>query len=61
MWKLLMFGCTDAIQVCAKLEEAKKAYPDSYIRILSFDNVRQVQCIMLITYKPPGCEETGVA
>ncbi|CAL4907067.1 unnamed protein product [Urochloa decumbens] len=61
MWKLPMFGCTDATQVYAELEEAKKAYPDCYIRILGFDNVRQVQCIMFIAYKPPGSEETGGA
>ncbi|RCV18578.1 hypothetical protein SEVIR_3G315200v4 [Setaria viridis] len=61
MWKLPMFGCTEATQVYAELEECKKAYPDAYIRILGFDNVRQVQCIMFIAYKPPGCEETGVA
>ncbi|CAN6351607.1 unnamed protein product [Urochloa humidicola] len=54
MWKLPMFGCTDASQVYAELEEAKKAYPDCYIRILGFDNVRQVQCVMFIAYKPPG-------
>ncbi|OEL32379.1 Ribulose bisphosphate carboxylase small chain A, chloroplastic [Dichanthelium oligosanthes] len=59
MWKLPMFGCTDATQVYAELDKAKKAYPDAYIRILSFDNIRQVQCIMFITYKPLGCEETG--
>ncbi|CAN6351275.1 unnamed protein product [Urochloa humidicola] len=54
MWKLPMFGCTDASQVYAELEEAKKAYPDCYIRILGFDNVRQVQCVMFIAYKPQG-------
>ena len=54
MWKLPMFGCTDATQVYAELEECKKAYPDNYIRILGFDNVRQVQCVMFIAYKPPA-------
>ncbi|KAK9683204.1 hypothetical protein RND81_10G123200 [Saponaria officinalis] len=48
MWKLPMFGCTDAAQV----EEAKKAYPDAHIRIIGFDNRRQVQCISFIAYKP---------
>ncbi|XP_031091367.1 ribulose bisphosphate carboxylase small chain 8B, chloroplastic-like [Ipomoea triloba] len=52
MWKLPMFGCTDATQVVAELEECKKAYPGSWVRILGFDNVRQVQCIMFIAYKP---------
>ncbi|KAJ4709941.1 Ribulose bisphosphate carboxylase (small chain) family protein [Melia azedarach] len=54
MWKLPMFGCTDASQVLKELEEAKKAYPNSFIRIIGFDNKRQVQCISFIAYKPPG-------
>ncbi|XP_021910306.1 ribulose bisphosphate carboxylase small chain, chloroplastic-like [Carica papaya] len=54
MWKLPMFGCTDAAQVLKELEEAKKAYPNSFIRIIGFDNKRQVQCISFIAYKPPG-------
>lgn len=59
MWKLPMFGCTDATQVLKELEEAKKAYPDAFVRIIGFDNVRQVQLISFIAYKPPGCEESG--
>ncbi|XP_010263795.1 PREDICTED: ribulose bisphosphate carboxylase small chain, chloroplastic-like [Nelumbo nucifera] len=54
MWKLPMFGCTDSSQVLAELEEAKKAYPNAFIRIIGFDNKRQVQCISFIAYKPPG-------
>ncbi len=54
MWKLPMFGCTDATQVLAEVEEAKKAYPQAWIRIIGFDNVRQVQCISFIAYKPEG-------
>ncbi|KAL3751367.1 hypothetical protein ACJRO7_012226 [Eucalyptus globulus] len=54
MWKLPMFGCTDSAQVLKELEEAKKAYPSAFIRIIGFDNKRQVQCISFIAYKPPG-------
>nr|GEZ34715.1 ribulose bisphosphate carboxylase small chain, chloroplastic-like [Tanacetum cinerariifolium] len=54
MWKLPMFGCTDSAQVIKELEEAKKEYPNSFIRIIGFDNVRQVQCISFIAHKPPG-------
>ncbi|KAG1334789.1 ribulose bisphosphate carboxylase small chain, chloroplastic [Cocos nucifera] len=52
MWKLPMFGCNDATQVAKELEECKKEYPDAFIRIIGFDNVRQVQCISFIAYKP---------
>ncbi|XP_022986878.1 ribulose bisphosphate carboxylase small chain, chloroplastic-like [Cucurbita maxima] len=52
MWKLPMFGCTDPAQVAAEIEEAKKEYPNAFIRVIGFDNVRQVQCISFIVYKP---------
>ncbi|KAL6190312.1 hypothetical protein ACLB2K_036710 [Fragaria x ananassa] len=52
MWKLPMFGCTDPSQVLAELEEAKKTYPEAFIRIIGFDNVRQTQCVSFIAYKP---------
>ncbi|KAG5247545.1 hypothetical protein OIU76_029767 [Salix suchowensis] len=54
MWKLPMFGCTEASQVLMELEEAKKTYPNSFIRIIGFDNVRQVQCCSFIAAKPKG-------
>ncbi|WP_159020974.1 ribulose-1,5-bisphosphate carboxylase small subunit [Streptomyces sp. HNS054] len=54
MWKLPMFGCTDATQVIQELKEAIKAYPNYFVRIIGFDNRRQVQCISFIAYKPPG-------
>ncbi|KMT18547.1 hypothetical protein BVRB_2g026810 [Beta vulgaris subsp. vulgaris] len=52
MWKLPMFGCTDPAQVVNEVEEVKKAYPDAFVRIIGFDNKRQVQCISFIAYKP---------
>ncbi|XP_047066358.1 ribulose bisphosphate carboxylase small subunit, chloroplastic 1-like [Lolium rigidum] len=61
MWKLPMFGCTDAAQVLKEVEEVKKEYPDAYVRIIGFDNIRQVQCVSFIAFKPPGCEESGKA
>ncbi|KAM3363216.1 hypothetical protein P3S68_018070 [Capsicum galapagoense] len=54
MWKLPMFGCTDATQVLNEVQEAKKAYPQAWVRIIGFDNVRQVQCVSFIAYKPEG-------
>ncbi|KVI00712.1 Ribulose-1,5-bisphosphate carboxylase small subunit, N-terminal [Cynara cardunculus var. scolymus] len=54
MWKLPMFGCTDSAQVLKELNECKKEYPNAFIRIIGFDNVRQVQCISFIAHKPKG-------
>ncbi|KAL8155357.1 hypothetical protein AgCh_000661 [Apium graveolens] len=52
MWKLPMFGCTDASQVLHEIAECKKAYPSAYIRCLDFDNIRQAQCMSFIIQKP---------
>ncbi|KAF5780336.1 putative ribulose bisphosphate carboxylase small chain, domain-containing protein [Helianthus annuus] len=54
MWKLPMFRCTDSAQVLKELGECKKEYPQAWIRIIGFDNVRQVQCISFIASKPDG-------
>nr|GEW11257.1 ribulose bisphosphate carboxylase small chain, chloroplastic-like [Tanacetum cinerariifolium] len=42
MWKLPMFGCTDSAQVFKELDECKKEYPEAFIRIIGFDNVRLI-------------------
>nr|AFK42721.1 unknown [Lotus japonicus] len=54
MWKLPMFGCSDAAQVLKELDEAVRAYPNAFVRIIGFDNVRQVQCISFIAHRPAG-------
>ncbi|GAA0141230.1 hypothetical protein LIER_02422 [Lithospermum erythrorhizon] len=54
MWKLPMFGCTDSLQVVKEVGECLKEYPDAFVRIIGFDNVRQVQCISFIAAKPEG-------
>lgn len=56
MWKLPMFGCTDSSQVLKELDEAIKAYPNYFVRIIGFDNKRQVQCISFLAYKPPSAK-----
>ena len=52
MWKLPLFGCTDASQVLREIAEAKQAYPNCFIRIIGFDNIKQVQCMSFIVAKP---------
>ncbi|XP_002982855.2 ribulose bisphosphate carboxylase small chain clone 512 [Selaginella moellendorffii] len=52
LWKLPMFGCSDPAQVLREIEECKSMYPNAYIRVLGFDNIRQVQCISFIVQKP---------
>ena len=52
MWKLPMFGCTNASQVLEEIQACKMEYPNSYIRIIGFDGVRQVQVVSFIVGKP---------
>ncbi|WP_168409128.1 ribulose-1,5-bisphosphate carboxylase small subunit, partial [Acinetobacter indicus] len=52
MWKLPMFGCTDAAQVVKEIGECKKEYPAAFIRVIGFDSFRQVQCVSFIAEKP---------
>ncbi|CAI5462261.1 unnamed protein product [Closterium sp. Yama58-4] len=52
MWKLPLFGCTDASQVLREINECKSSYPGCFIRVLGFDNVKQVQCMSFIVHKP---------
>ena len=52
MWKLPMFGCTDASQVLEEIRECRAAYPGAFVRLLGFDNKRQCQCISFVIQKP---------
>ncbi|KAK3276116.1 Ribulose bisphosphate carboxylase small subunit 1A, chloroplastic [Cymbomonas tetramitiformis] len=54
MWKLPMFGCTDSSQVLAEVAKCSQAFPNAYVRIAGFDNVKQVQCASFLVYRPIG-------
>eukprot|EP00245_Coleochaete_scutata_P013753 TRINITY_DN56_c0_g2_i1.p1 TRINITY_DN56_c0_g2~~TRINITY_DN56_c0_g2_i1.p1 ORF type:complete len:175 (+),score=36.94 TRINITY_DN56_c0_g2_i1:245-769(+) len=52
MWKLPMFGCQDASQVLREIAECKREYPGTYIRVVGFNSILQVQCVSFIVAKP---------
>eukprot|EP00244_Chara_vulgaris_P011848 TRINITY_DN5_c1_g1_i14.p1 TRINITY_DN5_c1_g1~~TRINITY_DN5_c1_g1_i14.p1 ORF type:complete len:196 (-),score=39.15 TRINITY_DN5_c1_g1_i14:476-1063(-) len=52
MWKLPMFGCNDPSQVLSEIQQCKTEYPNAFIRVIGFDNTRQVQCASFIVAKP---------
>jgi ribulose-bisphosphate carboxylase small chain len=52
MWKLPMFGCSDAAAVLREIAECKKAYPKAFIRVLGFDSKRQVQITGFLVQRP---------
>ena len=57
MYKLPMFGCTDAGQVIQEINNATRSFPDAYVRIISFDAVRQVQMSSLLVHRPASATE----
>ena len=52
MWKLPMYGATDADMVVAECKKCAKAFPNAFVRLVGFDAVRQVQCISFLTHRP---------
>jgi len=52
MWKLPLFGATDAADVLGEVQNCQKLYPDSFIRVIGFDSKRQVQVVSFIVKKP---------
>lgn len=43
LWKLPMFGCTNADEVLREISAAKRAFPDCFVRLVAFDSDKQVQ------------------
>jgi ribulose-bisphosphate carboxylase small chain len=57
MWKLPMFGCQDGAQVLAEVAACTKAFPDSYIRLVAFDNQKQVQIAGFLVHRPASAKD----
>jgi ribulose-bisphosphate carboxylase small chain len=51
MYKLPMFGCTDASEVIREIDNCKSEFRDAKVRILGFDSKRQVQTSGFIVRK----------
>jgi ribulose-bisphosphate carboxylase small chain len=47
-----MFGCKDASQVLREIQECKTAYPQCYVRVMGFDNIKQVQICGFLVATP---------
>jgi ribulose-bisphosphate carboxylase small chain len=57
MWKLPMFGCTDASQVLKEISACVKACPDAYVRMSAFDASRQVQVASMLVHRPASAKD----
>jgi len=57
MWKLPMFGCTDAGSVLAEVARCSRAFPQAYIRLVAFDSNRQVQVMGFLVQRPAAARD----
>ncbi|HEY9817729.1 MAG TPA: ribulose bisphosphate carboxylase small subunit [Candidatus Obscuribacterales bacterium] len=52
MWKLPLFGVASVQDVLAEVNECRTEYRDCYVRVVSFDNIKQCQTLSFIVHKP---------
>lgn len=52
MWKLPLFNATSPNEILREVSECRSEYPNCYIRIVGFDNIKQCQVQSFIVYKP---------
>ncbi|PNW87372.1 hypothetical protein CHLRE_02g120150v5 [Chlamydomonas reinhardtii] len=57
MWKLPMFGCRDPMQVLREIVACTKAFPDAYVRLVAFDNQKQVQIMGFLVQRPKSARD----
>ena len=52
LWKLPLFSARTPQEVLTEVRECRSEYPNSYIRVIAFDNIKQCQTMSFIVYKP---------
>ena len=57
MWKLPMFGCRDPMQVLREIVACTKAFPEAYVRLVAFDNLKQVQIMGFLVQRPKSARD----
>ena len=53
MWKLPMFGETDAGRILGEAEAAYKAHPTHHVRLIGYNNHAQTQGASMVIYRGP--------
>lgn len=51
MWKLPLFGETDAGHVLAEAEACHRAHPHHHVRLVGYDSARQTQGAAMVLYR----------
>ncbi|HEY9810883.1 ribulose bisphosphate carboxylase small subunit [Ancylothrix sp. C2] len=52
MWKLPLFSARSTNEVLNEVQQCRSEYPNCYIRVVAFDNVKQCQVLSFIVHKP---------
>ncbi|CCH67869.1 Ribulose bisphosphate carboxylase small chain [Richelia intracellularis HH01] len=52
MWKLPLFNANSTQEVLREVQECRSQYPNCFIRIVGFDNIKQCQILSFIVHKP---------
>ena len=52
MWKLPMYGCTNPEEVLQEVRSCTRSFPECFIRVAGFDNIKQVQCSSFLAHRP---------
>jgi len=52
MWKLPLFDAKSPQEVMSEVQACRSSYPNCFIRVVGFDNIKQCQVAMFIVHKP---------
>lgn len=52
MWKLPLFNASSTQEVLREVQECRSQYPNCFIRVVGFDNIKQCQILSFIVHKP---------
>ncbi len=53
MWKLPMFGESDADAILAEAEACHQAHPEHHVRLIGYDKLKQSQGVSMVIYRGP--------
>ncbi|WP_088892667.1 ribulose bisphosphate carboxylase small subunit [Leptolyngbya ohadii] len=52
MWKLPLFNARSPQEVLSEVQQCRSEFPNCYIRVVAFDNIKQCQVMSFIVHKP---------
>jgi len=52
MWKLPLFNARSVQEVLGEVQACRSEYPNCFIRVVGFDNIKQCQILSFIVHRP---------